>query len=88
MTSHSSESVRSSAVIPEETHARIGALVAANDVPVAWVIPHTVPTFLKSMATKPDARAALPRLAGRQWVTGRQPANRAFSGGQAPERAR
>jgi hypothetical protein len=63
MTSHSSESVRSSAVIPEETHARIGALVAANDVPVAWVIPHTVPTFLQEhgyQAGRPR-RLAAPR---------------------------
>ena len=39
--------VRTSVILPEQAHARIEALAAANDVSTAWVIRHAVMRFLE-----------------------------------------
>jgi predicted transcriptional regulator len=39
--------VRTSVILPEQAHARIEALAAANDVSTAWVIRHAVVRFLE-----------------------------------------
>jgi Ribbon-helix-helix protein, copG family len=50
------KSVRTSVLLPEDAHARIGKLAAANDVSAAWVIRHAVLEFL----TRRGDRNALP----------------------------
>lgn len=39
--------IRTSVILPEQAHARIEALAAANDVSTAWVIRHAVLRFLE-----------------------------------------
>jgi len=40
-------SIRTSVILPEDAHARVEALAAANDVSTAWVIRHAVLRFLE-----------------------------------------
>jgi Ribbon-helix-helix protein, copG family len=41
------KNIRTSVILPEQAHARIEALAAANDVSTAWVIRHAVLRFLE-----------------------------------------
>jgi hypothetical protein len=46
--------VRTSVILPEEAHARIEALAAANDVSRAWVIRHAVVRFLEEQGDQTE----------------------------------
>lgn len=47
MAARQKNTVRTSVILPEQAHARIEALAAANDVSTAWVIRHAVMRFLE-----------------------------------------
>jgi hypothetical protein len=60
------KSVRSSVLLPEDAHARIGALAVANDVSAAWVIRHAVLRFLEEHGDRAELplRLATPKRKG------------------------
>jgi len=47
MAAHSKKSIRSSVLLPRDTHARISALAATNNISAAWVIRHAALKFLE-----------------------------------------
>ncbi len=48
------KSIRTSVILPEQAHTRIGALAAANDVSTAWVIRHALIRFLDEVGEETD----------------------------------
>lgn len=46
--------IRTSVILPEDTHAEIQALAAANDVSAAWVIRQAVLKFLERHADQTE----------------------------------
>lgn len=52
--------IRTSVILPEDTHAQIQALAAANDVSAAWVIRQAVLKFLDEHAGQPELPLRLP----------------------------
>ena len=52
--------VRTSVMLPAETHARIEALATENDVSAAWVIRHAVTRFLEEHGDQTELPLRLP----------------------------
>ena len=52
--------VRTSVILPEQTHAQIEALAAANDVSNAWVIRHAVIRFLQDHGDQAELPLRVP----------------------------
>jgi hypothetical protein len=61
MASRPRKTVRSSVLLPEEAHARISELAAANDVSAAWVIRQAVLEFLKTHTDQHALPLQLPK---------------------------
>ena len=53
--------IRTSVILPEEAHARIEALAAANDVSTAWVIRHAILRFLDEHGGQRELPLRLPQ---------------------------
>lgn len=60
MVAKQKNTVRTSVIIPEQAHARIEALAAANDVSTAWVIRHAVVRFLEEHGDQTELPLRLP----------------------------
>lgn len=52
--------IRTSVILPEDAHAQIQALAAANDVSAAWVIRQAVLKFLEEHASQTELPLRLP----------------------------
>jgi predicted DNA-binding protein len=55
------KSVRTSVILPEDTHARIQALAEANNVSAAWVIRAAVLRFLEEHVDQTQLPLKLPK---------------------------
>jgi hypothetical protein len=55
------KTVRTSVILPEQAHARIAALAAANDVSAAWVVRHAVLRFLEEQGDQAELPLRRPR---------------------------
>ena len=63
MTGSEKKSVRTSVILPEDTHTRLQALADANDVSAAWVIRAAVLRFLEEHGGQTELPLRLPRTA-------------------------
>ena len=54
------KTIRTSVILPEQAHARIEALAAANDVSTAWVIRHAVLRFLDEHGDQTELPLRMP----------------------------
>ncbi|MDR3440597.1 CopG family transcriptional regulator [Telmatospirillum sp.] len=59
--SASKKSIRTSVILPEDTHARIQALADANNVSAAWVIRAAVVRFLEEHGDQTELPLRLPK---------------------------
>lgn len=60
MATRPKNTVRTSVILPEQAHAQIEALAAANDVSTAWVIRHAVVRFLEEHGDQAELPLRMP----------------------------
>ena len=61
MAAKQKNTIRTSVLLPEETHVRVQALAETNDVSVAWVIRHAIQHFLESYEDQPVLPLQMPK---------------------------